>query len=145
MANPRHSKHWKNVEMEAARFFGAERVPLSGINSRHDTHSDSLHPKLYIETKYRTKHYAVALYLETLPKSRAEGKPLVIALKQHHQGRREGDPPFLIVIDPKDIPKLAVLLEEKQGISPCQKKRNPPKLSPRTWKRSHNTCSIKDP
>lgn len=116
------SKQWKAVELEVARWFGTERVPLSGINSRHDTHSDSLHPHIYIETKYRVQHFACALYLETLPKARSEGKPLVIALKQRYQGKRAGDPPFLIVVDPNDIHTLARLLEEKQPKGkPCRK------------------------
>ena len=118
------SKHWKNVETEVARWFGSERVPLSGMNSRHDTHSDSLHSEIYIETKYREKHYACALYLETLPKARTEGKPLVIALKQRYQGKRDGDPPFLVVVDPADIPRLAELLAEKQSKGkPCPKRK----------------------
>lgn len=44
-------KRWKRYELKAARFFGSERTPLSGINSRHDTHSDTLQWILYIETK----------------------------------------------------------------------------------------------
>lgn len=44
-------KAWKAYERRVARFFGSERTPLSGINSRHDTSSDSLHSTLYVETK----------------------------------------------------------------------------------------------
>lgn len=44
-------KQWKVYERRTARFFGVERTPLSGINSRHDTTSDTLHPTLYIECK----------------------------------------------------------------------------------------------
>lgn len=42
---------WKTYERKVAKFFNTNRTPLSGINSRHDTHSDTLHPKLYIEVK----------------------------------------------------------------------------------------------
>jgi hypothetical protein len=48
------SKQWKNVERKIAKFFGAERNPLSGIGSKH-TGSDTLHPELFIEAKYREK------------------------------------------------------------------------------------------
>ncbi len=41
----------KIYERRVAKFFGTNRTPLSGINSRHDTHSDTLHPSLYIEVK----------------------------------------------------------------------------------------------
>ena len=44
------SKSWKAYERKVARFFGSERTPLSGGNSRH-TRSDSLHERLYIECK----------------------------------------------------------------------------------------------
>lgn len=42
---------WKKTERRVARFFGAERNPLSGGNSKQ-TRSDSLHKKLFIETKH---------------------------------------------------------------------------------------------
>ena len=45
------SKRWKTYELKVARFFGTERTPLSGINSRHDTSSDTLHASLYLEAK----------------------------------------------------------------------------------------------
>lgn len=44
-------RYWKVCERRAAKFFGTNRTPLSGINSRHDTSSDTLHPRLYIEVK----------------------------------------------------------------------------------------------
>jgi hypothetical protein len=43
--------NWKGYERKVAKYFGTNRTPLSGINSRHDTHSDTLHPSLYIEVK----------------------------------------------------------------------------------------------
>ena len=42
-------------EAVVANYFGTRRVPLSGSNSGHGTNSDSLHPKLYIECKVRSK------------------------------------------------------------------------------------------
>ncbi len=41
----------KIYERRVAKYFGTNRTPLSGINSRHDTYSDTLHPDLYIEVK----------------------------------------------------------------------------------------------
>mgnify|MGYP000423855145 CR=1 FL=1 len=43
---------WKKLERRVARFFGSERTPLSGGNSKH-TRSDSLHPDLFIEAKHK--------------------------------------------------------------------------------------------
>ena len=40
----------KAYERRVAKFFGTKRTPLSGSNSGH-THSDTLHPRLYIEVK----------------------------------------------------------------------------------------------
>jgi hypothetical protein len=51
-------KTWKAVERRVARFFGSERTPMSGGNSKH-TRSDSLHPRLYIEVKSRKKGFAL--------------------------------------------------------------------------------------
>ncbi|HTT74243.1 MAG TPA: hypothetical protein VMG99_08925 [Thermoplasmata archaeon] len=42
---------WKKVERRIAEFFGTERNPLSGGNSKH-SRSDSLHLTLFIETKH---------------------------------------------------------------------------------------------
>lgn len=43
---------WKAFERYVAALFGTVRTPLSGGASRH-TKSDTLHPELYIEIKYR--------------------------------------------------------------------------------------------
>lgn len=52
------SKTWKNQERSICReFFGVERNPLSGANSRHDDGTprpgDCLYPNALIEIKYR--------------------------------------------------------------------------------------------
>lgn len=120
---PSHT--WKHVEREVADFFGSQRTPLSGSNSRHKTNSDTLSAHLYIETKYRQHHAAVQLYLEELPKARAEDKPLIVALKQRYQGLRDGDPPFLILIDPRELRKISKLLRviRKEKSARCKTKR----------------------
>ena len=47
---------WKHRERDAAAVFGAKRQPLSGSSGRDDlTRSDSLHKKLFIETKFKAK------------------------------------------------------------------------------------------
>jgi len=77
-------KTWKRVERKIARFFGAERNPLSGENSKH-SRSDSLHERLFIETKHRKYHSAVTLWRETKEKAKKEGKTPVICLAEKHK------------------------------------------------------------
>jgi len=84
-----------------AGLFGVRRTPLSGENSGHDTNSDSLHPILYIETKYRQKHYAVELFKDTKKKALKEKKTPIVALKQ------AGTQGFLLLIDPSDLKTIA--------------------------------------
>jgi len=47
-------KAWKAFERRIAKSLGTHRTPLSGGASRH-TRSDTLHPHLYVECKYRTR------------------------------------------------------------------------------------------
>ena len=116
------SKHWKVVEAEVGRFFASRRVPLSGSNSGHSTQADLLNPHVYVEEKYRDKHAAVELYFSELSKAREEGKPLVIALKQ----RRQQNPPWLMLIDPRDIFRIAkLILQSRKEAPPCLKKTRP--------------------
>lgn len=89
------------MEREVARFFNTERVPLSGSNSRHDTCSDSLHKKLYIECKYRKTMAVRNLYDDTAEKARKENKVPVVAL------RVKGKQGVLLVARPEDVPLIA--------------------------------------
>ena len=73
------TKTWKGVERKVAAFFGTKRTPLSGGNSGH-TRSDTLHPALFVETKYRVKHSAVQLWRKTEELARKENKIPVVAL-----------------------------------------------------------------
>jgi hypothetical protein len=99
-------KHWKQVERRTARFFGCERTPLSGMNSGHNTHSDSLHPYLYVECKSTSKatqrktflHHLWDLWKDSKVKADLEHKAPVLALHLKHQ---EG---FLLVINSTDMP-----------------------------------------
>lgn len=45
-------KAWKAFERRIAKSLGTVRTPLSGGASRHTT-SDTLHPDLYVECRYR--------------------------------------------------------------------------------------------
>jgi len=111
---PAPTKTWKHTEAMVGRFFASKRVPLSGSNSGHNTSCDLLNPYVYVEVKRRQKHAAVQLYFAELPKARAEGKPLVIALQQH----RQTDPPWLMLIDPADIFKIAAIVKKSRRQSP---------------------------
>ena len=72
---------WKGVERKVARSLGTERTPLSGGNSKH-TRSDTLHEKLFIETKHR-KHFSIlVLYRETLELAKQENKIPILCLKE---------------------------------------------------------------
>lgn len=79
------SKNWKNVERRVAAKAGSERTPLSGGNSKI-TRSDSLHERLFIETKYRKKHAVIALWDRTKILADKEGKIPVVALAE--RGRK---------------------------------------------------------
>ena len=89
-------KMWK----EGAKFFGSERTPLSGGNSKI-TRSDSLHPDLFIETKYRVKHSAVTLWRDTKEKADKENKLPVVCLVER------GKPGFFIVCHSSDVKSIA--------------------------------------
>ncbi len=94
------SKNWKNVEAKVARVFGTKRTPLSGGNSGH-TRSDSLHPRLFIETKHRKNSAAVNLYHATAELAKKENKIPLLAL--HEKGSRE----YCIVCNISDLEAIA--------------------------------------
>lgn len=90
---------WKRGESRTARYFGAERTPLSGGNSKI-TRSDSLHKKLYLEVKMRVKHSVVTLWDDTKRKAKKEGKIPVVCLKEKG---REG---AWLVVHSNDLDKI---------------------------------------
>lgn len=92
--------HWKSIERKIAKFFGSERTPLSGGNSKI-TRSDSLHPKLFIETKYRKNFAIVKLYEETKAMAKKEKKIPVVCLAEN------GKPGFYIMLHSKDFADVA--------------------------------------
>ena len=72
-------KVWKAAERRVAALFGVTRTPLSGGNGKQ-TRSDTLHPRLFIETKYRKYFANVTLFLETAALAVAEKKMPVLVL-----------------------------------------------------------------
>ena len=83
---------WKRLERAVAHTFGVERTPLSGSASRH-THSDTLHPKLYIETKQRAVSSLHTLFEQVARVAANERKEPVLIIHKRGSRRR------LVVID----------------------------------------------
>jgi len=106
-----HKSTWKQREREAASLFGSKRQRCSGSSGRGDcSRSDSTHATLFIETKLRASHAAVALFEATRILARREGKIPVIALAQ------KGRPGVLLVIDPADLAAVAREYAEANAI-----------------------------
>lgn len=97
-----HKSTWKRRERQAALCFGSKRQRCSGSSGRDDcSKSDSTHERIFLETKLRASHAAVALFDETRVLAKREGKVPVVALAQ--KGRRG----ILLVIDPNDLMTVA--------------------------------------
>lgn len=91
---------WKKIERKIATFFGSERTPLSGGNSKI-TRSDSLHELLFIETKYRVNHSAVTLWRSTKELADNENKIPVVCLSE------KGKQGFWVVCHSGDLTSIA--------------------------------------
>lgn len=102
---------WKTFERVVANYFGTRRVPLSGSNSGHNTNSDSLHPKLYIECKVRNKISLWQLFADTERKAKIEGKVPIVAVKQ------KGEKGYLLVMRPEDLEKVYKIKTESSDIA----------------------------
>lgn len=74
-----HRGTWKARERQIAAYFGSERTPLSGGNSKH-TRSDTLSSVFYVEAKFRKNQPVLRLYEDTESKARKEGKIPIVAL-----------------------------------------------------------------
>ena len=82
------SKTWKNNELAIAKAFGARRNPFSGSMS-HQSQSDTLHEKFYIEIKDGKKALPTKLWADTVRKAKQEGKiPMVV--KHGRQAKEQG-------------------------------------------------------
>jgi len=74
-------KSWKRAERKGAAVIGSTRTPLSGGSSKH-TRSDSLHPTIYLEMKYRKVFAIVSQIRQDEVKAKKEGKIAVLGLQQ---------------------------------------------------------------
>lgn len=110
VTKPTSGSCWKSFERVVAAYFGTRRVPLSGSNSGHGTNSDSLHPKLYIECKVRSKVALWQLFTDTEKKAKVEGKVPVVAVKQ------KGEKGYLLVMRPEDLEKISEIRLESSSI-----------------------------
>ncbi len=72
-------KAWKAFERRIAKSLGTERTPLSGGASRHTT-SDTLHPDLYVECKWRKRSLVHTLFTIVCKQAKVERKVPVMAL-----------------------------------------------------------------
>ena len=106
VTKPTSKSCWKSFERTVADYFGTRRVPLSGSNSGHGTNSDSLHPKLYIECKVRSKVSLWQLFVDTENKAKIEGKIPVVAIKQ------KGEKGYLLVMRPDDLQRINEIRQE---------------------------------
>lgn len=74
---------WKRRERQACKPFGTTRKAGSGSqNQVGQTCSDSNHPSLYIETKYRKNHACLSLYDDVAEAAAKEAKVPVVALAE---------------------------------------------------------------
>jgi hypothetical protein len=72
---------WQKAEDRVAAFFGVRRQLCSGSSGRDDvTASDSTHPVLFVETKYRKCHTVRTRHDEVKERARKEKKTPVLAL-----------------------------------------------------------------
>ena len=104
-----HRGTWKAMERRVAARFGTKRTALSGSNGGVSA-SDSMHPRIFVECKYRQKHATYQLWLETFEKAKKENKTPVVVLKE--KGRK-GE---LYVVHGDDLETvLSELLKAKEG------------------------------
>lgn len=91
-------KVWKKFERETANDFGTRRQICSGSMGRDDqTASDSLHPTLFVECKYRVKHAVWSLWKATKTVATKEDKTPILSLKQ------KGESGHLFVVHRDDM------------------------------------------
>lgn len=96
------TKTWKAIERKIAAVFGCRRQRLSGSSGRDDeTASDTTHPDLFIEIKYREKHAVRTLYDATAKLAAKEGKtPVVVLVDKGRQG-------FIVCLNCEDVRDVA--------------------------------------
>ena len=95
-----NKSNWKGRERVFARFFGAERNPLSGMNAKH-TSGDFIHPDLYGECKHRQGAAILSQFKHVVAEAKKEGKIPVMGVSE------KGMHGFLIVCREEDLLILA--------------------------------------
>lgn len=104
-----HRSTWKKAERRVAAFLGTSRTPLSGRNSGH-TRSDTLHPSLFVETKFRERSAVWSLWQKVRDLAKREKKTPVLALLQkNHDG-------FLLVVHSDDLDRFLNAISASRGI-----------------------------
>lgn len=112
------SKAWKNDERRVAKFFGTERTPLSGINSKH-THSDTLDSTLFIEHKRRKRIGIISqLWDGVVKQAKQECKLPLVTLTEHN---RRG---FFVVVHSTDLRDFAIDVLGRSSINGEKSKRS---------------------
>ena len=96
-----HRRTWQKREQQAAALFNSRRTPGSGSCYGADTRSDSLHERLFIETKLRQRHAVITLHDDTAALARREGKTPVVVLAEKNR------PGLWLLIRAEDIHKVA--------------------------------------
>jgi hypothetical protein len=110
-----HRRTWQRREGRVAALLGALRQPLSGSSGRGDqTASDSTHPRLFVECKYRTKHAARTLFDAVRRAAREEKKLPVLALADR------GRPGVLICVHSDDLLDFVAELAAAGGDPPSK-------------------------
>ena len=105
-----HRTTWNSAERRAASLFGARRQPLSGSSGRDDiTRSDTNHPRLFVEAKYRERHSVRTLYDATKALALKEGKIPVLALID--KGRHG----FLICVHSNELSAVAAEIRANEN------------------------------
>lgn len=96
---------WKAAERRIAGFFGTQRTPLSGGNSKI-TRSDTMHRGIFVEAKLRARHAAVQLWRETKLLADKENKIPVICLNE------KGKEGFWIMCHNADFVRVGQMVAE---------------------------------
>lgn len=105
-------KGFKQYERRIARQFGVHRTPLSGRNSRH-TASDTLHAKLFIDTKVRREVRTLWRLFKAIEVLAAqEGKRPVLIVKVP----RADDQDSVVACRLKDLKLAADSVKPEGGI-----------------------------
>lgn len=99
---------WKQGERRVAAFFKTKRVPLSGGNSGH-TRSDTMHSRLFIETKHRARHQVRALHDATKALADKENKIPLLALIDKNR------PGFLLVVHSSDLGAFIAAMDDMEA------------------------------